>query len=230
MTRPLFFLHVPAHIAAEPDGAHHRHLQHHRGRGHHHRGFAELSGLWAAAERSQLGRPAEPRGPQLHAAGAVAGHVARHLPDHRGVQLQHVRRRGARPARPPPARRRRPLLRPPPPAYRCPPRDPSPMVVFMGQYYNIYGSILFNTNTAARHWHGYHLPFAAHQHVAAGARRAADHPGARGVGRHRRLARAAGRGRRHQRERLLPRRRRRLARRCGRRCCVMSCPTSPRQC
>ena len=56
--------HGAAPRAAERAGAHHRHLQHHHRRGHHHRGCAELSGLRVAAERAELGRPVEPRGPQ----------------------------------------------------------------------------------------------------------------------------------------------------------------------
>ena len=43
--------------------------------------------------------------------GAVAGAVARAVPDDRGVQFQHVGRCDARPARPAPARQRRPSRR-----------------------------------------------------------------------------------------------------------------------
>ena len=43
-------------------------------------------------------------GRRVHAAGSVAGALARPVPDHRGLQPEHVRRRGARPARPAPPR------------------------------------------------------------------------------------------------------------------------------
>ena len=107
--------HGAAPRAAQRDAADHHHLQHHHRLGDHHRGQLELPRLRAAAERAELGRPAEPRGPPLHAGSAVAGHVAGHLPDRRGVRLQHVRRRGARPARPPPGAAA-PAASPPPAA------------------------------------------------------------------------------------------------------------------
>ena len=52
--------HGAAPRAAERAGAHHHYLQHHHRHRHHHRGVAELSGLRAALERTELGRPAEP--------------------------------------------------------------------------------------------------------------------------------------------------------------------------
>ena len=53
---------------------------------------------------------------QVHGAGAVAGAVARPVPDPDRLQPQHVRRRRPRPARPAPAGRRRTPRNPPWPA------------------------------------------------------------------------------------------------------------------
>ena len=64
--------------------------------------------LRPATQHPGLGQHAEPGGAAVHGVGAVAGAVAGAVPDHRRLLPQHVRRRAARPARPP-APRRRPL-------------------------------------------------------------------------------------------------------------------------
>ena len=90
--------------AAQYRGAGNRHLQHqHRG-GDHHRGLSELPRLRSAAPDPQLGWHAEPGRAPVHGDGAAAGSVARSLPDDRRLQSEHVRRRGARSARPAAAR------------------------------------------------------------------------------------------------------------------------------
>ncbi len=61
---------------------------------------------------------------QVHGAGAVAGAVARPVPDPDRLQPQHVRRRRPRPARPAPAGRRRPSRHPPRPRAANPVRPP----------------------------------------------------------------------------------------------------------
>ena len=82
-------------------------------------GVVELSGVRSAARGAELGRDAEPGRSPVHGDGAAAGDLAGPVPDHRGVQHQHVRRRAARPARPPAARQRRPRLTAAPPALGC---------------------------------------------------------------------------------------------------------------
>ena len=110
VTDPLYASLDPA---AQHRGADHHHLQHQRRRRDHVGGGAELSGLRAAAGHPELGRHAEPRGAAVHGDGAALGAVAGGVPDRGGVQPQHVRRRGARPAGPPTARSPRPLRRRP---------------------------------------------------------------------------------------------------------------------
>ena len=79
------------------------------GLGDHRRGDGELPGVRNPAAAADLGRHAERGGPQVHGDSAGAGAVAGTVPGVRGVRHQHLRRRPARPARPPPARRRRAL-------------------------------------------------------------------------------------------------------------------------
>ena len=85
--------------------AHHHHLQHQHRRLHPERGIAELPRLRPAAGHPRLGRDAEPRGASVHGGGAAAGALAGPEPDAGRIQLEHVRRRAARPARPAAARR-----------------------------------------------------------------------------------------------------------------------------
>ena len=68
-------------------------------------------GVRAADHGAELGRHAEPRGAPVHGDRAAAGGVAGPVPDGGGLQPEHVRRRGARPARPAAARRQRPARR-----------------------------------------------------------------------------------------------------------------------
>ena len=75
---------------AQYRGAADHHLQHQRRRCHPGRGVVELPRLRAAHQGAELGRDAQPGGAAVHGAGAVAGAVARAVPDDRGVQLQHV--------------------------------------------------------------------------------------------------------------------------------------------
>ena len=74
-------------------------------RRHPGRGELELSRVRVARQCPQLGRDAQPGGAAVHGAGAVAGAVARAVPDDRGVQFQHAGRRDAGLARSAAARR-----------------------------------------------------------------------------------------------------------------------------
>src|SRR4029453_8347436 len=65
-----------------------------------HRSLPELSRVWGAPAASNLGWHAEPAGAELHVSGALASHLARGGSECRGVRLQYVWRRPARPARP----------------------------------------------------------------------------------------------------------------------------------
>ena len=77
----------------------------------HQRGCAELPGVRTADLGAELGRDAEPGRARVHGGGAAAGAVAGAVPDRCRVLPEHVRRRGARPARPAAAGRRRPSRR-----------------------------------------------------------------------------------------------------------------------
>ena len=61
--------------------------------------LASLGFLGFGPQHSRLGRHAQPGRAQVHGAGAAAGSVAGSVPDRCHLQPEHVRRRGAGPAR-----------------------------------------------------------------------------------------------------------------------------------
>ena len=101
--------HPDAPRPPERDGAHHHPGQPPVGPGDPDRGVAELPRLRRAQAVPLLGSHAQFRVAHLHGDRAVAGHLARRVPEPDRLRLERARRRAAGSARPAPARHRRRL-------------------------------------------------------------------------------------------------------------------------
>ena len=92
------FAHPPC--PAQCHACRHHHVLDNRRRRNPEYCFSELPRIRSAAHDSRLGRSAQPGRASIHGAGALAGGLARSLPDYCRLLSKHARRRHAGPPRP----------------------------------------------------------------------------------------------------------------------------------